>query len=88
MKEKELGAQEDPTQRVRDCVAHDRIVTPKLLLSVTETAELLGVSKRTVFLLLSSGELKRRKVRRRTVIHRDEVFRFAAGAASSRPESD
>ena len=50
---------------------------PKLLLSVPEAAQLLGVSKRTVFLLLASGDLARRKVRRRTMIHRDDVFRFA-----------
>ena len=50
---------------------------PHLLFSVTEVAVLLGVSRRTVFLLLASGELKRRKVRRRTMIHRDDVVQFA-----------
>jgi excisionase family DNA binding protein len=50
----------------------------KLLLSVAQAAELLGVSKRTVYLLLASGELIRKKVRRRTMIHRDDVLRFAA----------
>jgi excisionase family DNA binding protein len=46
-------------------------LTPKLLLSVPEVAELLGVSKRTVFLLLASGDLTRRKVRRRAEPDRD-----------------
>jgi excisionase family DNA binding protein len=51
---------------------------PNLLFSIPEVADLLGVSKRTVFLLLESGDLKRRKVRRRTMIHRDDIVRFAA----------
>ena len=51
---------------------------PSLLLSIAEVAGLLGVSKRTVFLLLESGDLKRKKVRRRTMIHRDDIVRFAA----------
>lgn len=58
----------------------------KLLLSVSEAAELLGVSKRTLFLLLRSGELTRRKVRRRTVIHRDDVIRFAARCGEAQKE--
>jgi excisionase family DNA binding protein len=64
------------------------LLSAKLLLSVQETADLLGVSKRTIFLLLSSGELKRQKVRRRTMIHRDDVLRFAAGVKSSAGESE
>jgi excisionase family DNA binding protein len=51
---------------------------PTLLFSIPEVADLLGVRKRTVFLLLESGDLKRRKVRRRTMIHRDDIVRFAA----------
>jgi len=52
-------------------------VTSKLLIPVPEVARLLGVSRRTVFLLLASGDLTRRKVRRRTMIHLDEVIQFA-----------
>jgi excisionase family DNA binding protein len=54
---------------------------PNLLLSIAEVAGLLGVCKRTVFLLLESGDLKRKKIRRRTMIHRDDVVRFAARAS-------
>jgi len=61
-------------------------LTSKLLLSVPEVAELLGVSSRTVFLLLASGDLARRKVRRRTMIHRDDVWRFATRGSASPQE--
>jgi len=57
--------------------------TPQLLLSIRETAKLLGVSKRTVFLLLETGDLRRKKVRRRTMILRDEVVRFAQAESGS-----
>ena len=78
-------APEKCRHEARDPHAGGSTLGPKLLLSVPETAELLGVSKRTVFLLLASGDLRRRKVRRRTMIHRDDVFRFAASVCS--PES-
>jgi excisionase family DNA binding protein len=61
----------------QDAMMQTPDLTHKLLLSVAESAELLGLSKRTVYLLLASGELQRRKVRRRTMIHRDDVIRFA-----------
>jgi Helix-turn-helix domain len=60
----------------------DSGLTSKLLLSVCETGQLLGISRRTVFLLLARGELKRRKLLRRTMIHRDDVIRFAAQCGS------
>lgn len=66
-------------QEAEDSPVGGSALGPKLLLSVPEAAELLGVSKRTVFHLLASGDLARRKVRRRTMIHRDDVFRFATG---------
>ena len=83
-------AHESPCRQSGKCSAHDQVssLETKLLLSVSEAAELLGVSKRTVFLLLRSGELTRRKVRRRTVIHRDDVIRFAATAGGHEPERD
>jgi excisionase family DNA binding protein len=80
-------AYENSGQESSDHSAHGQAAsqTPKLLLSVPEAAEMLGVSKRTVFLLLASGDLRRKKVRRRTMIHRDDVIRFAASLCS--PES-
>jgi excisionase family DNA binding protein len=80
-------AREKPSTQSDDRSA-DQIssLKTKLLLSVPEAAELLGVSKRTLFLLLRSGELTRRKVRRRTVIHRDDVIRFAARGDETQKE--
>ena len=51
---------------------------PELLVSVRRAAKLLGVSRRTIYLLLASGDLRRGKVRRRTMIHRDDIIQFAA----------
>jgi len=63
-------------------------LSSRLLLSVPEAAELLGLSTRTVYLLLASGELARGKVRRRTVLHRDDVIRFAARTSEGQMESE
>lgn len=81
-------AHESPCRQSGKCSAHDHVssLATKLLLSVSEAAEVLGVSKRTVFLLLASGELTRRKIRRRTVIHRDDVIRFAAADRGDQTE--
>ena len=75
-------ARQDAWQQAGEPSAPDQVssLRTKLLLSVSEAAELLGVSERTLYLLLRSGELTRKKVRRRTVIHRDDVIRFAARA--------
>jgi excisionase family DNA binding protein len=74
-------ARETSGMQTTDCHAQEvSSLKTKLLLSVPEAAEVLGVSRRTLFLLLQSGELTRRKIRRRTVIHRDDLIRFAAGA--------
>jgi excisionase family DNA binding protein len=81
-------AQQHAWEQVSDPATQDRVssLRTKLLLSVSETAELLGISSRTVFLLLASGDLKRRKLRRRTVIHRDDILRFAAGIGNGRED--
>jgi excisionase family DNA binding protein len=77
---KALYAHEESSKESNDDTAHSQgsSLTSKLLISVPEAAKLLGVSERTLFLLLASGDLTRRKVRRRTMIHRDDVIRFAA----------
>jgi excisionase family DNA binding protein len=80
-------AREKPLQKVDAYPSHSQVAAPRLLLSVAEAAALLGVSKRTVFLLLRSGDLLRKKVRRRTMIHRDEIARFAAEISAGRSES-
>jgi excisionase family DNA binding protein len=56
-------------------------VRSRLLLSVGEAAERLGISERSVFRLLESGELPARKIGRRTLIRADDLERFARGAA-------
>jgi excisionase family DNA binding protein len=83
-------AYENPRPHSTSCSAEGQIstLTSKLLLSVAEAAAVLGLSSRTVYLLLGSGELTRRKVRRRTVIHRDDVIRFAARAGENQKGSE
>lgn len=70
-------APEKSSQETKNSYSAGPFLGSKLLLSVPETAGLLGISRRTVFLLLASGDLRRRKVRRRTMIHRDDVLQFA-----------
>jgi excisionase family DNA binding protein len=47
-----------------------------LLIGVLEAARLLGVSRETIFRLLAEGELRRTRVRGRTLIQRDDVLAF------------
>jgi excisionase family DNA binding protein len=70
-----------------DSLQQSGALNTKLLLSVPEAAELLGVSRRTIFLLLAAGDLPKKKVRRRTVIHRDDVIRFAANLSTGQRRS-
>ena len=51
---------------------------PRLTYGVDEVAQIFGVSRSVVFELLRDGALKRSKILGRTVVHRDEVQRFAA----------
>ncbi len=44
--------------------------------SIAEVAKLLKVSQRTIFVLLKSGELRRTKIRRRTIIRETDLNRF------------
>jgi excisionase family DNA binding protein len=53
----------------------------RLLFSVQEVAYLLGVSRRTVFSLLCSGHIVRRKVLRRTMVHREDLIAFVESIA-------
>ena len=48
-----------------------------ILLGKTETARLLGVSARTVDNLVSAGELRVRKIGRRSLYSRRELENFA-----------
>ena len=70
---------ESAQDQMHEAQTSNPLLSGKLLLSVRETSDLLGVSKRTIFLLLSTGEIKRQKVRGRTMIHRDDILNFARG---------
>ena len=56
-------------------------VRNRLLLSIGEVAERLGISERSVFRLIESGELPARKIGRRTLVRVDDLVRFASGGA-------
>lgn len=57
----------------------------KWLLGVHETAQLLGISRETVFRLLASGELRRTRVRGRTLIPRADVAAYVERQTTSVP---
>jgi excisionase family DNA binding protein len=52
---------------------------PRVLLSVTETCQALSIGQTTFFLLVARGALKTVKIGRKTLVHADEVKRFADG---------
>jgi excisionase family DNA binding protein len=51
---------------------------PKLLYTKREAAQLLSLSVRSIDYLITSCEIASRRVRRRVLIHRDAIERFAA----------
>jgi len=55
---------------------HARTDEDLRLLSVKEVAEILGVSRRTVWSMISCGYLRREKVGRMTRVRRSEVREF------------
>lgn len=50
--------------------------------SVSETCRLLGLGRTSIFALLRDGQLERAKWRRRTLVTRSSVERFAANLSS------
>lgn len=48
----------------------------RLLLSISETADTLGVSTNTVYRILRQGDLPRHKIGSRTLIRTDALERF------------
>jgi excisionase family DNA binding protein len=50
----------------------------KFLYSVRQSAEALGIGGRMVWIAIERGELKVTKIGRRTLIHRDQLRKFAA----------
>jgi excisionase family DNA binding protein len=55
----------------------------QLLLSIVDTARVLGVGRSTVYLLISRGELPVVHVGRRALIHVDAVHAYVAGLGTS-----
>ena len=51
----------------------DTILQQKEFLSIEETAQLIGASRRTIFRLISSNKLKAGKVGSRSIIKRTEI---------------
>jgi excisionase family DNA binding protein len=50
--------------------------TPRLLLSVPETAKALGISERSLFSLSASGEIRCIRIGRRVLYSVEELQRF------------
>jgi len=66
-----------PNVRVENRVnKYDPSLNLKEFLNVEEAAQLLGASRSTVFRLMKSGEIKRVKLRGRTIIFRSEIDRL------------
>lgn len=57
----------------------------RTVLSIPEVAEELGVSKMTIYRLLQSGQLFRKKIGNRSIIQRVELDRFLDAADTSYP---
>lgn len=52
------------------------VLKVKPFLSITESCELLGISRRTMYRLLERGEIKAAKIGKRTIIKRTEIDRL------------
>jgi excisionase family DNA binding protein len=52
-------------------------VPSKLFLSVKETAQLIGVSARLIYLLISRGQIRSKRFGGRVLIPREEFLRLA-----------
>ncbi len=66
--EKISNAKEEEVQRTFDSTLGER-----LFLSITETTELLGVSRWTIQRMIKRGELKAKKLGRRVIIARKDI---------------
>lgn len=66
---------------MRDPMPETQIELPRFSYSVEEAAKMFGVSRSHIFKLMRTGELRRSKIGSKTVVHRDEVARFAAALA-------
>jgi excisionase family DNA binding protein len=59
-----------------------RPIPDRLLYSPRETQELLGISRATVYRLVSAGKLKKVKIGSRTGVTAASIHRLASGAAA------
>jgi excisionase family DNA binding protein len=58
-----------------------------LLLAVPEACRVIGVSRSTLYELISAGDLSIRKIGRKTLIPRDDLTAFASRLATNRPKT-
>jgi excisionase family DNA binding protein len=65
-------------------MAAELIPLIKFLYTVPQAAESLGISPKSVWNYLASGELKARRIGRRKLVTRDSLERFAAKDHASR----
>ncbi len=52
---------------------------PRMLYSINETVQILGVQRTTVYELIGRGELETVKIGRRTLVPADSIEAFVAG---------
>jgi excisionase family DNA binding protein len=70
-----MQAQTGKDQRMKD----EKVgVTETLLVGKRESANVLGVSVRTVDYLIEQGQLKVRRIGRRVLLHYEDLRQFAA----------
>lgn len=69
-------------ERAARRIARARSTAPRLAYSIDETAVALGVSRRTIYDLISDGRLTSAKIGARRVISHSELERFLAELAS------
>jgi len=55
---------------------------PPALINIATAAQLLGISRTSLYQLIDAGDVPSRKVGRRRLIPRADLERYAAGAAS------
>lgn len=52
---------------------YNPVLSQKEFLSIKETAQLMGASRWTIYRLIENGKLKATKLRRRTILRREDI---------------
>jgi excisionase family DNA binding protein len=56
---------------------------PRLLYPISEAAHRLGIGRTALYELIGSGQIRALKIKSRTVIHADDLARFAASLSTN-----